>query len=286
MSGGLPEAVRASLLERLGTHVREARAVGGGCIGHAMRIELGDGRAAFVKIYDGDPTMVEAEAHGLRWLGVGTIRVPAVLAVGDADAPYLALEWIEPGRPTPDFDERLGRALAALHATGAPSFGLERDNFIATLPQPNAAAPDWPTFFRTQRLEPMVGRADAWLDASLRRAFERLYARLDELCGPPEPPARLHGDLWSGNLLIASDGGPALVDPAVYGGHREVDLAMMKLFGGFSRRVFAAYEEARPLAPGWHDRVPLQQIYPLLVHVALFGGGYVAQLAAALRRYV
>jgi fructosamine-3-kinase len=287
MSDALPSAVTEVLAHELGAAIRSAHPVGGGCIGAAHRVELDDGRRVFVKLYDGGDDMVEAEAHGLRWLdGARAIRVPAVLAVGDAQTPHLALEWIETSRPSPDFDARLGRQLAALHRAGAPSFGLERDNYIGTLPQSNATRADWPTFFRTQRLEPMIERADALLDVALRRAFERLHARLHDLCGPPEPPARLHGDLWSGNLMVDEHGAPTVIDPAVYGGHREIDLAMMKLFGGFGAQVFSAYDEAHPLAPGWRDRVPLYQLYPLLVHVNLFGSGYLGQLAQALGRYV
>jgi fructosamine-3-kinase len=114
--------------------------------------------------------------------------------------------------------------------------------------------------------------------------FERLYDRLEQLCGPPEPPARLHGDLWAGNAIVDRNGIPYLVDPAVYGGHREIDLAMMRLFGGFSARVFAAYDEVYPVAPGLPERVPLYQLYPLMVHVVLFGAGYVSQVEQALRR--
>jgi fructosamine-3-kinase len=120
----------------------------------------------------------------------------------------------------------------------------------------------------------------------MRSGFEQLFARVPALVGPPEPPARLHGDLWGGNLMHDAGGAPCLVDPAVYAGHREIDLAMMRLFGGFGARVFAAYEEAYPLAPGSLDRVPLYQLYPLMVHVNLFGGGYAGQVERILARYV
>ncbi len=124
------------------------------------------------------------------------------------------------------------------------------------------------------------------LPASFLDRLERLAERLPALCGPPEPPARLHGDLWSGNAIIDARGGPAVVDPAVYGGHREMDLAMMRLFGGFGPRVFAAYEEAHPPAPGHQDRVALFQLYPVLVHVCLFGGGYARQAETILAGYL
>ncbi|GAB4522661.1 MAG: fructosamine kinase family protein [Haliangiales bacterium] len=264
----------------------------GGDINDAYAVELSDGRAVFVKSHRAaEPAMFPCEARGLRWLAeADAIRIPAVLAVSDADAegPYfLALELLTPARRVADYDQRLGRGLAALHRSGAPSFGLDEQNFIATLPQDNRPCPTWAEFYATRRLLPQVrlaidsGRAPATWAAQ----FDQLAARLDSLVGPPEPPARLHGDLWGGNLHVDSDGAPALIDPAVYGGHREVDLAMLALFGGASQRVYDAYDEAYPLDPGWAGRVPLYQLYPLLVHVNLFGLSYGSQVERALARY-
>jgi fructosamine-3-kinase len=286
MSSDLPSAVVERLRDDVDSEVVGVRSMGGGSIGHAFRCELADGRACFVKLYDGDPGMLAAEAHGLHWLAqAGAIRIPSVWGYGDAAAPYIALEYLDAAPRVPDFDERLGRQLAALHTAGPPSFGLDRSNFIGSLPQDNDPTDTWSDLYRSRRLAPLVERAGSQL-ARLRGDFDRLYDKLDDLCGPAEPPARLHGDLWGGNLVVDEHGSPALIDPAVYGGHREVDLAMMQLFGGFSRRTFDAYDEAFPLAPDWRDRVPLYQLYPLLVHVNLFGRGYVGQVAAALRRYV
>ena len=225
--------------------------------------------------------MFEAEADGLRWLAeADAIRIPTVRAVG---ASFLCLEYIAPGQAAADHDETLGRGLAALHRAGAPTFGLQRDNFVGAVEQHAATRERWPEFYAQCRLEPLVERAA--LDAALRRRFDALFARIDDLCGPAEPPARLHGDLWGGNAIVGPQGEPVLIDPAVYGGHREIDLAMMRLFGGFSPRVFAAYHEAFPFAPGADERVSLYQLYPLLVHVILFGGAYVGQLDHTLRRY-
>src|SRR5690606_6795024 len=154
--------------------------------------------------------------------------------------------------------------------------------------QDNTPAGDWTEFFRERRLLPQVERAieNGRAPAALAQGFDRLFDRLPELVGPAEPPARLHGDLWGGNLHVDERGLPCLIDPAVYGGHREMDLAMMRLFGGFSERVFAAYDEAYPLSPGAKDRVTLYQLYPLLVHVNHFGGSYLASVQQALARYV
>lgn len=267
----------------LGSPVRDRRSLSGGDINEAYAVTLADGRPFFVKTNRRPPAgMFLAEARGLAWLAeAGALRVPAVAAAGEG---FLALELLRPGPRAPSFDEDLGRGLAALHAAGAPGFGLDHDNFIGRLPQSNRSAPDWSTFYRRQRLEPQVQRASAagLLPTSLLGRLDRLFDRLDQLVGPLEPPARLHGDLWGGNLMVDDRGAPCLIDPAVYGGHREMDLAMMQLFGGFRPRVFDAYAEASPLGDGHEERVALYQLYPLLVHVNLFGGSYVGAVEGAL----
>lgn len=280
-----------SLEQQLGERVVRVSRLSGGDINDAYQIELEGGGRWFVKSSPTAPsTLFPAEARGLEWLrAAGALRVPEVRAVSGPDDAigYLVLELLEPGRPGPEFDERLGRGLAALHQSQAGVFGLDHDNFIGPLPQHNALLPEWSEFYRARRLEPQLERAVNSGSASyaMRRAFDRLFARLGELVGPVEAPCRLHGDLWSGNLHVDPNGEPCLLDPAVYGGHREVDLAMMRLFGGFAERVFMAYEEAFPLASGALDRVALYQLYPLLVHLNLFGGGYGASVERALARY-
>lgn len=274
----------ASAVERaVGSKMTGFHCVSGGDINRAYRAELVDGRRIFVKGNDDAPEgMFAAEARGLAWLREATaLRVPEVLAAGPD---FLVLEWLESGRRTTDFDEQLGRGLAALHRAGPDGFGLDHDNFIGRLAQRNQPRATWPAFYREQRLEPQLQLAVAAGLASpaMRRGFDRLFADLDQLVGPPEPPARLHGDLWGGNLMVDDDGQPCLIDPAVYGGHREVDLAMMRLFGGFAPRVFAAYDEAYPLSPGHERRVPLYQLYFLVVHVNLFGRSYLASVERAL----
>jgi len=271
----------------LGASIRSVRALSGGDINEAYAVTLDDERACFVKTNRrAPPGMFAAEARGLAWLAEArALRIPSVIAVDDR---WLILELVRPGTPTPSFDEDLGRGLAAIHRVGAPGFGLDHDNFIGRLPQSNRPAASWSDFYRDERLEPQVRlAADAGLmPPSLRRAFTRLFAVLPERVGPAEPPARLHGDLWGGNVMCDDRGGPCLIDPAAYAGHREVDLAMMRLFGGFRDRTFAAYTESYPLAEGHAERVPLYQIYPLLVHVNLFGGSYVESVAAAVASQV
>ena len=286
-------AAKAALEAAVGGKVASARPVGGGDINRADAVTLADGRRLFVKSNAREPAgMFAAEARGLAWLAEArALRVPEVVAHGPG---FLALELVNFPRggvasaPARDFDERLGRGLAALHRFGAPRFGLDHDNFIGRLPQDNApaGAPGWAEFYRARRLEPQLRLAvdEGHASSRMRRGFERLFAALGELVGAAEPPARLHGDLWGGNLLCDEAGAPCLCDPAVYGGHREIDLAMMRLFGGFGARAFAAYAEAWPLADGHAARVALYQLYPLMVHVNLFGGAYVGQVEAALDR--
>jgi fructosamine-3-kinase len=275
-----------AIARALGTAVRSGRAVSGGDINQAEELTLADGRVVFAKTNrHADPAMFPAEARGLAWLAeAGALRVPRVLAVSGEEPSFLVLERIVPARRQPGFDEALGRGLAALHRFGAGQFGLDHDNFIGRLPQSNQPAPTWAQFYRARRIEPQLRRAadQGLASARMLRGGERLLAAMEELVGPPEPPARLHGDLWGGNLLVDETGAPCLIDPAVHGGHRELDLGMMRLFGGFGARVFDAYDEAYPLAPGHEERVPLYQLYFLLVHVNLFGGSYVGSVERAL----
>ncbi|HET7463607.1 MAG TPA: fructosamine kinase family protein [Longimicrobium sp.] len=287
----LPDAVRAAVEAELGT-IRSAQPVGGGCISNGCRVQTADG-PVFLKHNHAAPAgMFAAEAEGLRALRAAAgehLRVPSVLALGDAGddgGGWIALEWLEPAPPGRDHGERLGRGLAAVHRTGAGGWGWERDNWIGSLPQPNHPAASWPGFWRDRRLAPQLdfarrARRLPGTDAE----WERLFDRLPDLlaAGDDNGPSLLHGDLWSGNALSTS-AGPAIIDPAVYRGHREVDLAMAALFGGFDRAFFAAYEEAWPLSPGAERRRSVYQLYYLLVHVNLFGGGYVAQTAETLRR--
>ena len=282
--------LRNALERTLGQGVKSSSGLGGGSINEASEVLLSDGSRIFVKTHPNPPAgMFEAEARGLRWLEeADAIRVPKVIASSDAQPAFLALELLAPVRRRAGFDEELGRSLAVLHAFGAPCFGLDHDNFIGRLPQSNAPADDWPTFYWSSRLEPQLRLAvdRGLIDGRTRSRFDLLREKLPALVGPSEPPARLHGDLWGGNLHVDDSGAPCVIDPAVYGGHRELDLAMMRLFGGFGSRVFSAYDEAMPLAPGAADRVPLYQLYPLLVHVNLFGGSYVGSVKRALSEYV
>jgi fructosamine-3-kinase len=281
-------AQRAEAL--LGTAVVATSPVAGGDICTATRLRLSDGRSALMKTRpQAPPDFFPTEARGLQWLGsTAGVDVPEVLAV---EADCLVLQWVETGKPTTEAADRFGRALAATHAAGAPCFGTEsgEDGYIGSLPLPNRTAPTWPEFFATRRVLPYlklardrghVARPDA-------DAVDAVVRKIVDVAGPAEPPARLHGDLWSGNVLWGSDGHVWLVDPAAHGGHRESDLAMLSLFGCPQLpRVLESYREEAPLADGWEERVPLHQLFPLLVHAALFGGGYGRRVGDAARTYL
>lgn len=233
------------------------------------------------------------EAAGLAWLRVpGGPPLPSVL---ELNATGIVLERIHEGRPTPEAAEELGRRLAALHSAGAPAFGAPPpgapgpDGWIGDLPMPYAHRSTFAQFWAVDRLAPTVrmasdrGGLDRQQAATLDRAVGAILDGQVDL-GPVEPPARLHGDLWSGNVLWGADGRAWLIDPAAHGGHRESDLAMLALFGApYRDRIVAGYEEVAPLAHGWRRRVGLHQAWPLLVHAALFPGDYAARAVSALR---
>jgi fructosamine-3-kinase len=273
----------------LGSAVVTTSRVHGGDVAIAFAADLADGRRAFVKTHRSPPPdFFSTEATDLDWLGAAAaIDVPRVLAVSDTRPAFLALEWVERGPAGPSTETDLGRQLAELHRSGAPSFGREDRRTTGSRALPNEPAATWAEFYAHNRLLPLA-RLAADAGAVSSESIERLEAlagMLDTIGGRPEPPARLHGDLWGGNRLIGRDGRNWLIDPAAHGGHREFDLAMMRLFGGFSDECFDAYAEAFPLAEGWEDRVALHQIAPLLVHAVKFGGGYRAAAAAAVDRY-
>jgi len=278
----------------LGAAVVSTAPVAGGDVAMATRLRLNNGSTALIKTLPHPPDgFFAAEAAGLRWLGEVPDGVPAaeVLAV---DWDCLILRWIEPGRPSVDAAVDLGRRLATTHAAGAVAHGVgpegpagRRTSYIGRLPMPNKPAPTWAEFFATRRILPYLKLASdrRAIEPEDVRSIEALVGRLPELV-PEEPPARLHGDLWNGNVLWGLDGSAHLIDPAAHGGHRETDLAMLSLFGLPNLpRVMAAYQEVKPLEPGWEERQGLHQLFPLLVHASMFNGGYGARAGEVARRY-
>lgn len=271
----------------LGSAVVATAPISGGDISIATKLRLSDGSTALMKTLNKAPAgFFTTEADGLRWLAEADgVQVPDVLA---ADEECLIIRWVESGKTTPDAADAFGRALATTHRAAPASYGLNHDSFIARLPLFNKPADSWAEFYADRRVRPYLKVAHdrgAISDAETA-VVEQVLTRLADLV-PEEGPARLHGDLWNGNVLWSTDGQVFVIDPAAHGGHRETDLAMLALFGlPQLPRVLDAYDELTPLADGWRDRVALHQLHPLLVHACLFGGGYGARAAELAARYL
>ena len=270
------------------TQIIKSKSVGGGCIHHATQL-LTERGSWFLKYNQlAELANFQAEARGLEVLGQsGTLRVPKVIAVNQTEThAFILMEYLIPeGRPK-GFWTDFGCSLAKMHQHTAEKYGLDHDNFIGRLPQSNQQHTSWIDFFIQQRLEPQLQLAEEKQLAlsDLRPAFEALYPRLVNLI-PEEPASLLHGDLWSGNFLCGPNGQPCLFDPAVYYGHREAEIAFTQLFGGFNSEFYTAYQQTWPLQKGWENRVPLFNLYPLMVHLNLFGRGYLPDIQAILTKF-
>ncbi len=253
-----------------------------------QRLTLDDGTDVFAKLNESGPRgLLVAESHGLDWLHAAGVRVPSVVC---ATEELLVTDWVEPGTPTPQGAREFGRDLARLHRAGADGFGAAWDGFIGLSPMDNdAPESSWPQWFARRRLEPYLraSRDNGALDSGDVAVVEAAMTKLDEVHDPGEPVARLHGDLWPGNVHFDVNGRGWLIDPAAHGGHRETDIANLHLWGGvaFLDEAVAGYEEQWPLSPGWRERVPLHQLFLLLVHTALFGRSYRTQVLSAARMF-
>lgn len=287
--------IPAPLLEILANHLGNSPEItsfeekGGGSINTAAIIRTSQG-TFFAKwnSVEGRCGMFGAEEHGLKLLAqAGEIRTPEPLGSReDSSRCYLLMEYLESGDFGFDFWEVFGTRLARLHRHTQPQFGLDRSNFIGSLPQLNPLTDSWATFFAESRLEPQLKRAvdSGKADTQLVKKFESLYTKLNEIF-PHEAPALLHGDLWGGNFMCTIDEDPAVYDPAVYYGHREMDLAMTRLFGGFDSSFYEAYHEEFPLEQGFEKRMDICNLYPLLVHVNLFPGSYIQSVKHIVSRF-
>jgi len=276
----------------LGVRVNGVRSAG---VQHGYRhltATLADGREVFVKAAPegGDEATAEAfaaEANGLRWLADAGARAVPVPEVRGVSHDLLVIELLPPGSPAKESAEEFGANLARTHAAGAPAFGAPWPGYIASLPLDNTPGTEWGSWYAEQRLVPYMKKAHDYgaLSAADLSPMETVVDRIEQLAGPEEPPSRIHGDLWAGNVLWSGGRGRAwLIDPAAHGGHRETDLAMLALFGApYLERILDSYHATAPLADGWRRRVPLHQLHPLLVHVCLFGGSYAAQARGAAR---
>lgn len=279
-----------TLRDAFGAELCRSDPVSGGDINNAFALTLSDGTRVFMKSNRAAaPDFFMAEAEGLAAMrATGAIPVPKVIAVGNdaKTGPFLLLQWVQSTPRARDFWEDFGHSLAMMHAAPAPArFGWERDNYIGMSPQINAPRASWVGFFRDCRLVPQFKRAEHWFNAGDRRRVVHLLDHLEDHLIEPERPALLHGDLWSGNFITGGDGRAWVIDPAVYVGHREADLAMTELFGGFHPRFYDAYRETCPLQPGYARRRDLYNLYHLLNHVNLFGIGYLGTVQGILKRY-
>jgi len=281
----LSETWQQSAEAQLGQIITEKRPLSGGDFATAYSATLASGQQIFVKTHKSPPPFFfSTEATGLKWLREsGCVNTPQVLAVSD-DPPYLALEWVSAGRATAKTEVQLGAALAELHRSRWSQFGRPDKMTTGSLGVPNNKCDSWAQFYATQRLLPLADIAEQReaLTQNDCKMLRWVAERLDQLEVPDELPSLLHGDLWAGNRVVDTNGASWLIDPAVHGGHREFDLAMMQLFGGYERDCFSSYHEVYPLEPGYQARVPLHQLAPLVVHAIKFGGSYKSAVREAL----
>jgi fructosamine-3-kinase len=274
---------------RENVQVRSSAPVAGSAISQTFLLETSMG-PFFMKLNSAlfGLDFFEKEAKGLDLLAnAGALKVARPLFDGRFHQQiYVVMEYLEKGEPDPDFWEDFGRRMAALHRNTQAQFGLSYNNYIGKIPQRNTLHDTWPSFFADERIMRLADRAHTHglLDAAHADQAGRICARLPDLL-PEEEPALLHGDLWNGNFMVHTNGKVALFDPATYYGNREMDIAMSRLFGGFDNRFYGAYHEAWELQPGYAEREPLLQLYPLLVHLLLFGGHYRDEVIGILRRF-
>jgi fructosamine-3-kinase len=269
--------------------ISEIRSVGGGCINEAFSLKTNFGKY-FIKFNSSTtfPGMFDKEAAGLKILSdTKTIDIPEVTGTNRTTKySYLLLQFIENGIPSGNFWSDFGSKLADLHRNTSEFFGLDHDNYIGSLAQSNKKHPDFYSFFVSERIEPQLkeARNKGAFNHRDTRCFDSLFKSLHNII-PSEKPALIHGDLWSGNFMVNKDGSPCLIDPAVYYGHREADIAMTQLFGGFQPEFYHAYNQSWPMEKEWQKRTDIFNLYPLLVHVNLFGGGYAAQVLQIIRQF-
>lgn len=286
----LPASLHTHFESAFNIHIAAAKPIAGGDIHRAALLTVTDGQQYFLKYNLGGQSseMFRTEALGLALLGASrVIAVPKVLGHGAiGEYAFLLLEYIAPGLRSRRFWEEFGSSLAALHGATSAQFGFAPDNFIGSLPQSNTRHDDWQSFFSEERLLPQMrlARERNRLNTNDEHLLENICKKIPSIC-PDELPALTHGDLWSGNFLCSMESKPVLIDPAASFAHREMDLAMSRLFGGFNEAFYQSYEENWPLAPGFEQRVEIYQLYYLLVHVNLFGGGYVESVRGILRRW-
>ena len=287
-------SLREALRSLFDAGMKTANRISGGDINDAYELILTTGDRVFMKSnIRSNASFFTAEAEGLGAIArTGAIGTPRVLGYGtDNDRAFLILEFITEKNRASDYWETFGRQLAQMHTaetkeyvTGG-AYGFNSDNYIGYSKQINTPHSDWIGFFRDCRLDPQFRAAEKYFDSSECKRINRLLERLDTLLTEPEHPSLLHGDLWSGNFMTGDDGNAWIIDPAVYVGHAEADIAMTELFGGFSESFYAAYCEVAPMQAGYEDRRDLYNLYQLLNHLNMFGGSYLASVIRIVKRY-
>jgi fructosamine-3-kinase len=283
----IPSEIKRRIITQLGNALNTTITVNGessivgGCINNAIKINTNKGDFFVKWNTNSKANMFQTEYNGLKVLkDTNTIRIPNVLCFDDD---FLILEFIPPSNPNNAFWEVFGQKLALMHKQTHSKFGLDFDNYIGSLYQDNTQNKNWTEFFIQNRLQAQLSIGN--FSGTLLSDFDKLFQKLPNLF-PNEKPALLHGDLWSGNFLAKNGDTPMLIDPAIYYGNREMDIAMSKLFGGFNSDFYFAYNESHPLENGWEERIQICNLYPLLVHVNLFGGAYINQVKNILSYYV
>ncbi len=262
--------------------------VPGGCINKTSKVTTNQG-VFFIKVNSLDQSdLFHKEQLGLLTLKQkSTLGIPEVIGLGSSNGnSYLILEWIEKGIANGSFWDKFGQRLGLQHKVSSSQFGLDHDNHIGSLPQANNSHESWTDFFIEERLKPQLEMAhnSGLIGSSILTQFDILFTKLEPLV-PDEPPSLLHGDLWSGNFLCGQGPEPYIFDPAVYFGHRETELAFTTMFGGFDQQFYSAYSEEYPIKPGFQDRIEIHNLYPLLVHVNLFGPSYLSGVERTLKRF-
>lgn len=287
----LPDSLRIVIKRELQENIQSVRNVSGGSINQAACVELSSTGPCFLKWNrTADPDMFRKEVHGLRLLAEAKsgLRIPSVILQGTTgdQTGFLMLEFISEGSSQSHSDQDFGERLAKLHSVHHKRYGLDENNFIGRLPQSNSWHDTWIDFFVDERIAPQLQMAldSGKLGRNTSKAFDRLFMKLPEIF-PKEKPSLLHGDLWGGNYFYDQKGDAVIYDPAVYYGHREIELAFTRLFGGFSSAFYTAYENIHALHPGFEKRKDIYNLYPLLVHTNLFGGSYARQVEGIIRQF-
>jgi fructosamine-3-kinase len=286
----VPLAIQREISSQLKCTLAHFEFISGGCINHGGRIKTSKG-IFFLKWNSAEkyPGMFHAEAEGLKILrSASTLRIPEVTLHGASENfQFLLIEFIDQAKPSTTYWQKLGEQLSDLHKTSSPQYGLAFDNYIGSLSQQNTKHQSWTTFFIEERLKPQLKLAlgNGKIKPDIAKKFDQLFEKIP-LFIIEDKPSLLHGDLWSGNLIVDDKGDPCVIDPAVFYGNREAEIAFTQLFGGFDDEFYASYHANFPLENSFKSRIDLYNLYPLLVHLNLFGGGYFTQVVSILKNFV